>query len=262
MNTIESLNYTHDDFNITIKINNVGKDVSMFDKIFELYEKYYHDTKKSLKFVDDNILSIITINLHYKRITFGRQFQTEYMQYFCNILKKNNINLLNMRYGYVNQNHLVNINLLSPNIKKLSLNFNVNQLSNSHETYWNNTNIKFIDFWGISTHDDILKWLKIHSDIYSLDISDNYIFTVLEFIQTTPNNSLLYVYSEHKKVSCNKLNQLLKNKRILVNNKILMILLIIKYGHKYKKYIPNPIMKLILRYIYDIDYMMIHNMLI
>jgi len=54
----------------------------------------------------------------------------------------------------------------------------------------------------------------------------------------------------------------INTKRKQINNKIFTLLLITNSQHKYKKYLPKQIIKLMLSFMYNIDYMKIHKNII
>jgi len=64
------------------------------------------------------------------------------------------------------------------------------------------------------------------------------------------------------KVEYSELQNLLKNKRKYMNNIIKCFLLIMKHKHKYVQYVPKVLMKIILEYMYDIDYLKCTKILI
>jgi len=115
------------------------------------------------------------------------------------------------------------------------------------------TNIKHVRIYNEDgTQNCLIKWLTLNTQIYSIKIYRCFP-ELFDFLTEFPNHSLQYIkcVDPHNN---KKLQLLLKEKRIKINNIILIIFLIMNSNHKYKKYLPKPIMKIILTYVYDVDF--------
>jgi len=237
-------------------------------KIIEtIYNEIKNRIKLNLIYINFLIFEInkSTVVISFENYSIECSF--EHIKYIINIAKNNDIffaicistfavcDTNNVIYN-TDLKHAMNI-LSIPHIHATRIKFDSQILVNID---WKKTCIKHIDCYNLRhyTH-DFIKWLEKNNQIISLDISFNYISLVLQFINNNPTHSLQYVYTSNSFGECDdyntQLQQILKNKRNTINNYILTLLLIANSKHKYKQYLPKPIIKYILSFMYDIDYM-------
>jgi len=271
MNIIESLKleptkYIVND-NIAIKICDLHEpsepyDPCIFYELYITYKKYIYEinNSKGLAILDDWDNIVIHINLNKRKIECAMVL----IKCIHNILKNNNdINWIKITKVVESCDINKCIDMISyPNIKKISM-----ECSRANNLFfkidWKKTYIRFFDCWDIDNHDNMMNWIKVNPQVYAIDVGMTLMDDILCFACKNPNNSLLYGYINSVDIDELIYNGLLlKNKRIYAKNQIFILLLISKSKHKYIKYIPKPIVMIILNYMYDIDYMIMHDKLI
>jgi len=196
-----------------------------------------------------NVLSIENNNDTYFAINFDNKsvfINNGSDKYVFDILSKYKI------AHYVDDTNALNSKLLSSHSYIKSTLLDSDRLDYTLIDY-RFTNIKHVRIYNEDgTQNCLIKWLTLNTQIYSIKIYRCFP-ELFDFLTEFPNHSLQYIkcVDPHNN---KKLQLLLKEKRIKINNIILIIFLIMNSNHKYKKYLPKPIMKIILTYVYDVDF--------
>jgi len=240
-----------------INIKEKEKNITIIDDIYKIYKNELYKTNEEIYIQDETKHSFIGINLKNKLVICKKKD----LKYCMNILNNgeiNNVDFVSLPDNTIYQK-TANVELPSY-IKKISVScYNDNQYEFLNDICNKNTTIRFYDCWDMLSDKKFTQFLKKNTTIYSLDIQSSYLQTVCDFIKNNPNNSLQYVYASNLDTSFRDLKRSLKNKRIIIKQQILTIMLIIKHGHKYIKYAPKTIMKIILEYMYDVEYIKMHE---
>jgi len=234
-------------------------------------------TQKALYiFMNNHLASSVIINFSKKYI----EFDDDYIVYFIDILSHySEICHIYIRRESIFNSHFEQLLLNCKNIQALTINNRCNMTDFS----LNLGNVKHINYLcPFANIHNFFKLLENNSQIQSLFVLNNCSCELEEFLKSNEQNlflwplktsSLQYVRLQSyvgvgflnlergKNEGLNKLKMVLETKRTIINDTIKTILLIANSKHKYRNYSPKPIMNMILKYIYDIDYMKNHSVI-
>jgi len=250
MDILESLKKNLSTYIFNGRLNiTIGKSEMCNNLIFDIYTFYKNEVYAKNQLINLNVL-FYDFNIYLDLKKGMLMCPVNNLQYCHDILSDNKIHWLNVRgdtkYGDYE---------FPSCIKKITINCNDKLF---YKKNWKNTSVKHFDCWRVY-NEYFVDWMHENTQIYSLDVGICDVDTISNFIIKNPNNSLQNVYTNGKK--CCSLDNLLKYKRLHIEKEIMTVLLISKYKnkseHKYMQYLPKPIILLILRFVYDIDYMKI-----
>jgi len=182
----------------------------------------------------------------------------EYFEYIINIVKKypQIYELQLTPHEDINKN-LCKLLSSSPHIKY----YNFDDTFIEHLSFdWKKTYIRHITIDESVENDyDIKKffeWFKQNPQIYSLTNckrqTDVFIY---EFLKNSPQHQFMNINGSQY----HDIDTFVKSKRITMYETIKTILLIANHQHKFKKYAPKYIIKMMLEYLYDTDFLKVHN---
>jgi len=223
----------------------------------KIIESIYDEIKSSMN-LDELIFFFEPMDICINFKTCVIRCEQTLIKYIANIIKKDSLFFWIHTRSHYNNDYNVISSLSVPHICASNVFFSQENIINLN---WKNTYIRHFDCYDILGNDSLfIQWLKTNNQVISLDTLHIHGTMLLKFIKENPNHSLQYFYSTGRNFNNhNELQNVLKNKRKNIHNQILTLLLIANSQHKYKKYLPKPIIKYMLFFMYDIEYMKNHH---
>jgi len=227
--------------------------------IFEQLCDAYFNFKKS----NNNYKSLI-LDSHKKLIIINEKklyCKKEYFKYIVNVIKKYpQITYMELTPHKDINNELQKLLLSSPNIK--GYDFDTGDDQGNYQVYydfnWKNTYVRHIEMTENSAEITFVEWLEQNPQIYSIHNNNSDTDKlILKMLKNNPNHSLMHMNISNT-LTDSDLHDILFSKRKTARHIINIMLLISNHQHKFKKYLPKYITKMILEYIYDIDYIKKH----
>jgi len=234
--------------------SNEQNNIKKFEQLCNIFLKSYY---VSIHFNSEEV-DVICIR---KNTIFCTK---EYFKYIINVIKKYpQISKLDLMPHEDINDDLYELLSSSPNIKKYSFNHCEQEYFDFDWTKTYVRNISINENKGlIGSHVNIfVKWFKQNPQIYSLHNHNRKTDALIyDYLMINSYHSLMAIKNTSDDEKC-KINTLLTIKRINMYEIIKTMLLISNHQHKFKKYLPKYITRMILKCLYDIDYLKLHHKL-
>jgi len=240
--------------------SNEQNNILIFEKICDTFLKNKMYRQITLVKSDSDSYTLININKNKNGYNYTIFCIKEYFKYIINIAKKYpQICQLKLTPHEDINDDLCELLSSSSHIKKYDFGENfIEHLSFD----WKKTYIRHINIYEDDEEENnnknkiFFEWFKQNPQIYSLVNADhNTDKLIYEFLINNPQYPFMHINGTQFSV----IAVFFKNKRTNMYNTIKIMLLISNHQHKFKKYAPKYIIRMILEYLYDIDYLKIYH---